>query len=274
MDNQGMISIVIRVSSDAEGLLDLVASILPQLGRRDEILIALEAVGGPAEPRPDAPQPRVNPHDIARDVAHEIARQAPFVRVFDGGDGNSTSIYEQAISACKGDYIFLAEPGDLWTPSKIADMRGAFAASESILVLHDAEILDSERQLVAPSMLALHGDTTMISENLIRDSYVGSCLAFMAPLRELALPFPPAPVRHDQWLGLVAERFGGVALITKPLIRKILEPSDGADLIPIGFLGGRDEQRRLFKILKQREREFKATLRKMKKMGISGEPED
>jgi hypothetical protein len=249
------ISVVIVARGNAEDLLNLMASVLPQLTPADEVLLVV------SPPPPDAP------NDMVREVADEMARQLPFVRVLTNEGPGEMAAYEQAIRACTGSYVFLAEPGDIWMPEKVPNVLDAFAMSGSVLVLHDVELIDTTRQVLAPSLFNLHGSRFGFKENLFRNSYLGSSLAFVEPFREFFLPFPPQVTRYDQWIGLIAERFGGVALITKPLIGKmVVAESEGAPAsTPASPRERRDERRSLLKALKRREKELVTLLRRLER---------
>jgi hypothetical protein len=247
-DTRDMVSVAIVTKGRADELLDLTASILPQLNEGDEILIMVD------------PPSTNSPSDMTREIADEIAHQVPCARVLLNEHPGETAGYEQVIRACQGTYIFLAEPGDIWKPDKVGNVLDAFAMSGSILILHDSEVLDATRRVLAPSLFELHGSRPGFQENLLNNAYLGSALAFLEPFKEFFLPFPPEVTRHDQWMGLIAERFGGVALITKPLIGKMLAPEADASatLTPREL---RDRRRGLLKALKKRERELVAMLR-------------
>jgi hypothetical protein len=253
MGARGAISVIIAAQENAERLLDLVASVLLQLEADDEILIVVD------------PAPTGLPSDMTREVAGEIARQVPRVRVLLNEGPSKTAGFEQAIWACQGTHIFFAEPGDIWAPNKVSDVLDAFAISGSILVLHDAELLDVSRRVLAPSLFALSEIRSGFTESLLHNSYLGSCLAFLEPFREFFLPFPPEVIRADQWMGLIAERFGGVSLITKPLIGKVAVSGDGSIVVSGDPRAWRDEQRKLLKALKRREKELSFLLRHSEK---------
>ncbi|MDR3037384.1 MAG: glycosyltransferase family 2 protein [Coriobacteriales bacterium] len=326
MGARKMVSVAIVAYGNAERLLDLVTSVYPQLDAGDEIVIAV------------APRTPGMPSDMTREVAAEVARQIPLVRVLpdegtlgtvgvvgassrsdsfgtsDASDASERptplgalgtsgtppsglppmSLFEQAVRACKGSFIFLAQPGDVWLPNKVANTLDAFAMSGSILILHDAQLCDPAGRLVAPSLMEMHGSKPGLGKTLTHNAYLGSCLAFLEPFREFFLPIPAEVVRFDQWMGLVAEVFGGVALLTKPLINKTTGLADafavnvatdianittdaGANRTPSAppsapVFGSapsprelRDGQRRLLKALKRRERELAPVLRQLER---------
>ena len=54
--------------------------------------------------------------------------------------------------------------------------------------------------------------------NVIKNSYIGCCMAFKASLKNKILPFPEKIPMHDQWIGLIAEKYGKVEFLNKTLL--------------------------------------------------------
>jgi hypothetical protein len=54
-------------------------------------------------------------------------------------------------------------------------------------------------------------------KNLINNSFIGCCMAFHSNLLKKALPFPKISM-HDQWIGLIAQRYFKVKFIPKILV--------------------------------------------------------
>ncbi|MDR1082610.1 MAG: glycosyltransferase [Coriobacteriales bacterium] len=239
------VSVVVVAQKGAEGLLGLVASARPQLKEGDEMFIVV------------GPPPADAPSDMTREVADEIARQLPFVRVLINKGRSEASGYETGLRSCKGDHIFLAEPGDIWAPDKIAETLAAFSLSDVALILHDAELFDAERATQLPSLFTLHEHKLSFHENLLQSPHLKGCFAFTEAFRKYFLPFPPEVSRLEKWMGLVAERFGGVALITRPLIKKTLGAPGELESSNLAPGISREERRELFKALKKRERELR-----------------
>ena len=265
MHNHDMVSVAIVALEKADSLIDLVASIILQLNERDEIVIVV----GP--PRPGAPS------DMTYEVAEEIARQVPRVSVLTSMIRKRNACYELAIRTCLGKTVFLAEPGDIWAPDKVATVLEAMTAKGAAMVLHDAALYAPRQNnrhypslfsvMCAQTELSILSLQSNLTEQQIRDSYVGSCIAFRRPLSQFFLPFPRQAARYDQWIGLVAEKYGGVAVVTQPLISKSM--GDGADTpaLMLSVADRHEEQRRLSKALKKRHKELSLKLRQLAESG-------
>jgi hypothetical protein len=68
------------------------------------------------------------------------------------------------------------------------------------------------------SFFALINSKSGVMRNLLRNHYLGCCIALRRRVLKHALPFPAHLPVHDWWLGLVADFFGGVAFINQPLM--------------------------------------------------------
>ena len=194
------VSVCLAAYHGADYLDAQVQSVLPQLCVGDELLISDDDPGGETEA-------------IALRYASEDAR----VRVLHGPGEGVVRNFEHVLSAAKGDVIFLCDQDDVWLPGKREAVlreieRGA------CLVLHDASVTDAHLRVTAPSFFALHGSRPGFWRNLLRNSYMGCCMAFTRDVLRSALPFPAGIPMHDQWIGLCAERKGGVCFLPQPLI--------------------------------------------------------
>ena len=131
-----------------------------------------------------------------------FAEVAPFpVRIF----RNSHNLgfiqnFEQVVSKCVGDIVFLSDQDDVWHPEKIARVEKIFEASSRVrLVVHDGDLADEH--------LVTQGATKL--NQVVRgfgstDSHVmGALTAVHSALVKRALPFPRI-VGHDVWLHRVA----------------------------------------------------------------------
>jgi glycosyltransferase involved in cell wall biosynthesis len=174
-------------------------SILEQLAPDDEIVLA------------DA-----SSDDRTLEIARGLRDRR--VRIVEGiPRGDVPSTFETALGACRGDLLFLSDQDDVWLAGKVEKCRQALADG-SILVLHDARLVDAEERTVADSFLDRRGFRPGFWPNLLKPGYLGCALAFRRELLDLALPFPVGLPMHDWWLGLLAERSGVVKVLREPLI--------------------------------------------------------
>ncbi len=137
------------------------------------------------------------------------------VRVVAGPRAGLIRNFENALSQARGEVIFLSDQDDVWQPQKVEVVLEALIDAD--LVVTDCRVVDGDLHVVAPSFFRVHGSRPGFARNLLRNGYLGCCMAFRRSVLERALPFPPALPMHDWWIGLVAERSVRVRFLDTPL---------------------------------------------------------
>ena len=176
-------------------------SILQNLGEGDEIIVSDDGST-----------------DGTRDIVQNIAKEDGRVKLIDGPCKGLIKNFENAISACTGDVVFLSDQDDVWHADKAQTVVACFEETGATLVLHDAQMTDNEQHMLYPSFFAFRGSRAGYLKNLWKNSYIGCCMAFKKELLDVALPFDDRIPMHDQWLGLLAEKRGSVAFLPKVLL--------------------------------------------------------
>ena len=128
--------------------------------------------------------------------------------------------YERALQAAKGDVLFLADQDDIWLPGKVTVVLDGL--KECDLVMHDAYMLcpkDSQEDvwLRFGKLSDIRPYRSGVLRNWWKNSFTGCCMAFRRDVLEKALSFPKNLPMHDQWLGIVAERYFRTRWIGEPL---------------------------------------------------------
>ena len=123
---------------------------------------------------------------------------------------------ESALRLAKGDYVFLADQDDVWLPGRIAEMT--LALHEFDVVVSDAIVTDQHLTVAHPSLFQLLGSGSGIIKNLIKNTYVGCCMAFRRSVLEAALPFPQDTPMHDWWIGMIGELNFSTCFLRRPLL--------------------------------------------------------
>jgi glycosyltransferase involved in cell wall biosynthesis len=162
-------------------------SILPQLVAEDEIVIS---------------------DDFSSDETLRIIRsfRDPRIRVLENtAERGVSKNFEDSLATCRGEYIFLADQDDVWLPGKIQKMKDALR--EYDLVMSDCQVVDYSLRLRESSFYDLNKSGKGFVKNLIRNSYMGCCMAFTKKLKLRALPFPADIPIHDFWIGLIGELY-------------------------------------------------------------------
>ncbi len=129
--------------------------------------------------------------------------------------------FERALQASKGEIIFLADQDDIWLSGKVSRVLNALEDAD--FVTHDAFMLrPSDNQECSWTRSGKLSEIRPYKKGLIanwwKNCYSGNCMAFRRNVLERALPFPRNLPMHDQWLGLVAEKFFRVSYVAEPLV--------------------------------------------------------
>lgn len=192
------ISVCIATYNGAEFILEQLRSILSQLRSWDELIISDDSS---------------NDDTVALIKALNDSR----IKIFEQQTFRSPIFnFENAIRAAEGDFIFLADQDDLWLPQKVE--KCLYYLQEYDVVMSDCKIVDSRLNVINESFFKINNSKPGVIRNLIKNSYIGCCLAFRKEMLPLLLPFPEAIPMHDIWIGFVSELSGRVKFIEEPLM--------------------------------------------------------
>lgn len=197
------ISVAMAVCNGEKYIEQQLNSIIHNLSKDDEIIISYNSS-----------------EDATLEMIQEAAHQLPIIKVYSCEEKGIIVNYENAISHCSNEYIFLADQDDVWTEDKVQKVMECFESEEHpILVMHDSQYTDEELN---------EQEKTLFTDRIIRKGYVhnltdncydGCCLAFHRDLVKLILPIPRSLSMHDQWIGLVAEKAGNVTFCDEKLLQ-------------------------------------------------------
>lgn len=194
------ISVALAAYKGEQYISEQLDSILKQLGENDEIIVSDDY-----------------PHGKTRDEVLKF--QDKRIRYIEGKGEGVVKNFENALNACTGDVIFLCDQDDVWLPDKVETVMKEIQNGAD-LVLHDAAVADSALNITEPSYFAVHGSNASFFGNIIRNSFVGCCMAFKKETLLASLPFPKGLAMHDWWIALVAmKKKQKVVLLDKPLIK-------------------------------------------------------
>ena len=193
-----MISVCMATRNGAIFIREQLDSILPQLNQEDEIVIS---------------------DDCSTDDTLTVIRsfQDPRIRLFESrSERGITRNFEASLKASKGEFIFLADQDDVWLPGKVKKMEKALKDYD--LMMSDCQLVDDNLRVQRHSFYDLNKSGKGFFKNLIKNSYMGCCMAFNRRIRERALPFPSDIPMHDFWIGLIAEIYFSVYFMPEILV--------------------------------------------------------
>ena len=194
-------SVALAAYNGGEFIRQQIESVLSQLGPDDELIVSDDGST-----------------DNTRDIVAEYVAYDPRVQLVEGPCQGPIRNFEHALELCGGDIIFLCDQDDVWLRGKVEACTAALEDPDVWLVLHDAHVTNKERLPLRDSFFEWHGSQPGFRENLVRNSFMGCCMAFRRELLDLALPFPKKIPMHDQWIGLLAEARGKGKILPRPLL--------------------------------------------------------
>jgi glycosyltransferase involved in cell wall biosynthesis len=152
-------------------------------------------------------------------IIEEYRKRDGRIRLLKGPGEGVIANFEHAISECRGTYIFLADQDDLWMPDKTAKVMTAFSDPKVHLVIHDAKVMNADlSETLMESFFTYRGSKPGVWVNLLKNRYMGCCMAFRRELIPKILPIPRDIPMHDQWIGLVCDHFYGNSVFLKEVL--------------------------------------------------------
>jgi glycosyltransferase involved in cell wall biosynthesis len=141
----------------------------------------------------------------------------PRIKILErAGSGRPADNFGYALAHAHHDIIFLSDQDDVWFEHKVLTMTHLLQTSD--LVVTDCTLINAEGRETAPSFFQQHGSRPGFWANLVKNSYLGCCMAFRRSLLEKALPIPFNVPMHDIWLGMLAEWYGRPCFHPEPLV--------------------------------------------------------
>ena len=179
-------------------------SILVTLGTNDEVIVSDDGST-----------------DGTREILLRYQESDERVRMIDGPKAGVKANVENALRACQGAYIFLADQDDIWMPDKVERVLEVLSDAKVGLVVHDAVVTDGTcENVVLESFYTLKGSGAGVLKNIWRNTYIGCCMAFKRELLEEVLPIPSYIEMHDQWIGVINDQLKrGTKFIPDQLIK-------------------------------------------------------
>lgn len=194
-----MISVCVTTYNGEKYLKEQLDSILCQLTESDEVIISDDG-------STDATMEIINGYHDPRVKLYPNTNRKGVV-------GN----FENALNKAGGDFIFLADQDDIWMPNKTEIMLTALKKVD--LCVCDCELIDAGGNVIYPSFFRLNHSKKGFIRNLIKNSYLGCCMAFKRNIFEYILPFPSNIAMHDIWIGLCVELWGNSLFLDKRLTK-------------------------------------------------------
>ncbi len=199
------LTVCMAVHNGAQYVSEQVASILPQISMGDELIVCDD-----------------NSTDDSVSIVSRFNDSR--IRVIPTSKPGVVGTFESALSEARGSYIFLSDQDDVWSPNKVQVMKTHLRDIE--MVVSDCVVVDERLNVLQPSFHQFSNAGRGVVKNLIRNTYMGCCMAFHRKVLERALPIPHGVAMHDAWLGIVADLFFRVAFISDTLVQYRRHPGN------------------------------------------------
>lgn len=157
--------------------------------------------------------------DRTKDIIKDYQTNYKNIKLIDGPKQGVIANFENALMQAKGDYIYTCDQDDIWATNKVKTVQRNFKDKEVMVVVHDAYVVDGELRIIYPSFYEFRQSSPGIFKNVVKNSYIGCCMAFRSSVIKTALPIPKNIEMHDQWIGICAELMGKSVFIHDKLLR-------------------------------------------------------
>lgn len=198
-----MISVAVVTYNGAQYLREQLDSILANMELGDELVVSDDgSTDGTCE--------------ILRMYQEQDAR----IRVTEGPGLGVIANVEHALTQCRGDYIFLSDQDDVWMPDKAEKVMAVMREQNAVLVVHDARVMDGMcREVLMPSFFDYRHSGRGALKNIVKNTYMGCCMAFSREVLPCVLPIPKDIPMHDQWIGVKCDlKYRRTVFLREPLI--------------------------------------------------------
>ena len=198
------VSVCMAAYNGSKCIREQLESILPQLSADDELVVVDDAS-----------------NDETVERIREIGDKR--IRLFEHGKNEGVvATFEDTLREATGEILFLCDDDDVWAPTKVERMLGAFREWPEAQVVISKAILIDERGVQQPDsrMNRFGRFKPGFWRNVFKNHYQGSAMAIRASLLGQVLPFPRnKSFLHDVWIGTRNEAAGGkTVFIDEPLV--------------------------------------------------------
>lgn len=149
---------------------------------------------------------------------------------------NYMGAFEKLVQRSDGEYIAFCDQDDIWMDDKVEKVLKCFDESKCTCVLHDNVVLNSDtNEIIYDSFFKWRKSKTGYLNNIWKNSYIGCCMAFDSLLKNKILPIPNDIEMHDQWIGIINDKYGKSVLLDNRLIKYRRHGNNVSQMTHYGF---------------------------------------
>ena len=152
-------------------------------------------------------------------IIQEYQKEDSRVKLFEGPKKGVKQNFANAIEKSNGEYIFLADQDDVWNDNKVKEVLKVFEEKGVTLVIHNCEIVNENLEKTDKTFFEFRNSGKGIIKNIWKNTYIGCCIAFRASMKDKILPIPNDIEMHDQWIGIINEKYGKSYFLDECLIK-------------------------------------------------------
>lgn len=142
------------------------------------------------------------------------------IKFFDGPRLGVKKNFENAILNTKNKYIFLSDQDDIWKKDKVKKVLKCFKERKCDLIVHDAVVFDDNTNAnIYNSFFVYRNSGKGVIKNIYKNTYIGCCMAFDRKYINKIIPIPNDIEMHDQWIGIIIDKFGKSYFLDEKLIK-------------------------------------------------------
>ena len=150
-----MISVCMATYNGEKYLKDQLDSILKQIQSSDEVIISDDGS-----------------NDSTRYIIEKFQKEYKNIYLVDGPKRGVQKNFENALKHARGDILFLSDQDDIWMDGKVERVLKEFENSNTLCVVHDAEIVDGNMNKVKDSFFELKNGKPGLLHNLYRNAFI------------------------------------------------------------------------------------------------------
>ncbi len=188
------ISVAIAVYNGEQYLPEQLDSILCQLEDGDEIVASYDKSS-----------------DNSLELLNSYGEKYPQVKVVLNKNSGINGNFDNALSNCTGDYLFICDQDDRWAENKRETVVKKFEETGADMVIHNGVHIDKDGKVISEPFFTMHriGDGKL--KNFLKPRYSGCCTAFTKEMAKKILPIPSSIDAYDHWVGTIGEDMGKIA---------------------------------------------------------------
>ena len=195
------VSVGMSVYNGEKYLPQKIDSILNQLHQDDELVISYD-----------------QSTDRTKEIIDDYAARDSRVKVYENTVTGIVGNFNNALSHCRNDVIFISDQDDVWVEGKRDIMVRALEQSGADLAIHNTVHIDGTGKTISEPLFQKYGISKGLLRTFAMPRYSGCCMAFTRETKRMILPMPASVINYDHWVGMVCELYGHVAFVNDVLL--------------------------------------------------------